>query len=399
MSYTFVFQIFLITTFVQCFIFFSFYYFVMKRKESSLIYKTIYYDQITMNNSYSIENRHLDLMMIDKFSNNFVRPIHIEPMNSTGSENLNYSMKIDMLHVLKQISTNKSVPYEPINNPQFSILISESDRCEKIRNQTGHYPDLLIFIKSAVQNLILRETIRLTWGNPHCWAGRRVVSLFILGAVSLDNGSLAQAVLNESLVYRDIIQQDFIDAYYNNTYKLIFGLKWAITYCSSVPIIVFADDDYFLYPKNVISYIEGLNQELREVLISGYVWHQSKPIRDNTSKYKKWIVQKFEYADDTYPPYVAAGNFFISMEMARKVYIASLYTKYLRFDDVYLGIILKKILHTPIHLKQVYSFNPVAENTDEIYSMISSHEYGNPIALLSLWTRLNCQLFCNKNLF
>ncbi|CAH8594063.1 unnamed protein product [Schistosoma turkestanicum] len=331
-------------------------------------------------------------------SNNTQR-IFISPSFSSGSDEFEYPMMVDMPKVVREVLSNLPLTIRPINDPRFPILIGEYQKCDNILLKTGEPPELLILIKSAPSNYLRRNTIRLTWGNDLCWGGRRVVHLFLLGNVPPDNTSLKSIIKNESNVYHDIIQQDFLDtSYHNNTYKAMFGINWAVKYCSKVPIIMFVDDDYFVYPKNVIAYIEGLSTELRKLLISGYVWFDDAPYRrDNSSNYE-WFIDYKEYAPFVYPPYVAAGNYFLSMDLAREMNVAMLYTKYFRIDDVYLGIILRKLLRLPIHLKQVYTNYPVNLNSSEIYEMISSLGFGESASQFFLWNRLNCSTFCVKSL-
>ncbi|XP_018645610.1 beta-1,3 galactosyltransferase [Schistosoma mansoni] len=326
-------------------------------------------------------------------SNNIHR-IFIIPAFSSGSDDLEYPMVVDMPKLVGQVLSNLTVTSSPINDPKFPILISEHQKCNNILLTTGEAPELIILIKSAPSNFLRRNAIRLTWGNDLCWGGRRVIHLFLLGNVPSNNERLKYILKNESYVYHDIIQQDFLDHYYNSTYKIMFGINWAVKYCSNVPIIMFVDDDYFIYPKNVVAYIEGLSTELRKLLISGYVWYNAGPVRKNIGSHDKWLVDDKEYAPRYYPPYVAGGNFFLSMNLARQLNIAMRYTKYLRFDDVYLGIILKKLLHVPMHLKKVYTFHPVNLNSSEIYEMISSHGFGKSVSQFFLWDRLKCSTFC-----
>ncbi|CAH8635736.1 unnamed protein product [Heterobilharzia americana] len=324
--------------------------------------------------------------------------IPVKSSFTTGSDDLKYPLEIDMLKLVKQILSNISAPYNPINDPQFSMLITESQKCEDIVLKTGEPLELLILIKSAPSNFLRRDAIRSTWGNNLCWGGRRVIHLFLFGNVPPNDTHSRDILKNESNVYGDIIQQDFLDHYYNNTYKIMFGIDWAVKYCSNVPIIMFVDDDYFVYPQNVVAYIEGLSEELRDVLISGYVWYNAVPIRKKSGIRSKWLIDWDEYPHKGYPPYVAAGNFFLSMNLARKLNVAIRYTKYLRFDDVYLGIILKKLLYVPIHLKEVYTFYPVNITSSQVHQMISSHNFGNPVSQFFLWKRLNCSQFCVQSL-
>ncbi|KAF6771652.1 hypothetical protein AHF37_09496 [Paragonimus kellicotti] len=316
--------------------------------------------------------------------------IPVTTWNSTGSEDLKYPLEIDMLEVVRLTLNNLTVKVKPINQPAFELLISNKEKCQIA-------PDLLILIKSAPKNFLLRDTVRVGWGAEHCWGGRRVVRLFLLGRVPSSDNATSVRLSHEAAFYGDIIQQDFIDHYHNNTYKIMFGIDWAVRFCPQAPLIMFVDDDFFVYPRNVIAYIEGLSLALRSQLIAGYVWWNAAPIRNKKAgPLKKWSIGWAEYPNTQYPPYMAAGNFFLSMSMARELNVAARFTQYLRFDDVFLGIVMKKLLRTPIHLSRIYAFVPVNTNdSQQVNTMLSSHQYDNPSAQFSLWKLLGCQTFCH----
>ncbi|GAA54557.1 beta-1 3-galactosyltransferase brn [Clonorchis sinensis] len=318
----------------------------------------------------------------------------VNPIESTGSEELKFPLNIDMPEVVRRGFHNLPVSHKPINDPQFKVLISNKNKCMDVETEYGGPVELLILIKSAPDHFIQRDTIRLTWGKEYCWGGRRVVRLFLLGTVSTTNRTLSDRLTNEAEFYSDIIQQDFHDHYYNNTYKIMFGIDWAVQFCSNASLLMFVDDDFFVYPRNVVAYMEGLSEGLLQRLIAGYVWRNARPFRG--SKFKsKWWISRTEYPNEEYPVYVAAGNFFLSMQMAREFHIASRYTRYLRFDDVFLGILLRKLLRVPIHLSQIYAYVPVnVSSKAQLKTMLSSHQYSRPSDVFAQWDRLKCDTFC-----
>jgi len=62
--------------------------------------------------------------------------------------------------------------------------------------------------------------------------GTRTKVVFMLGATLSEE---QQMLVNyESERYEDIIQADFIDSYYNNTYKIIYNFKWVWSWAGHV---------------------------------------------------------------------------------------------------------------------------------------------------------------------
>lgn len=81
-------------------------------------------------------------------------------------------------------------------------------------------PLLLVYVHSAIEHRHRRESIRATWASRATF-GKHVRVLFMLG--SSDNATLMRQARFEFDTYRDIVQQTFIDAYRNLTYKGSIG--------------------------------------------------------------------------------------------------------------------------------------------------------------------------------
>ena len=50
----------------------------------------------------------------------------------------------------------------------------------------------------------------------------------------------------ESQEYGDLVQGDFLDNYYNLSYKAIMGNLWVAEFCSQAEFLVKTDDDMFV---------------------------------------------------------------------------------------------------------------------------------------------------------
>jgi hypothetical protein len=59
----------------------------------------------------------------------------------------------------------------------------------------------------------------------------RVKHIFLVGQSF--NTTLNELIIQESKLYKDIIQGDFVDTYFNLTMKILMGLKWTHLYCYS----------------------------------------------------------------------------------------------------------------------------------------------------------------------
>jgi hypothetical protein len=75
---------------------------------------------------------------------------------------------------------------------------------------------LIVYVHSTIENRHRRESIRSTWASRSIF-GKHIRVLFMLG--SSHNPELMKQAQFEFDTYRDVVQQTFIDAYRNLTYK------------------------------------------------------------------------------------------------------------------------------------------------------------------------------------
>jgi len=205
--------------------------------------------------------------------------------------------------------------------------------------------NMLILVKSATGNRHLREGIRNTWGRKKY---NTVKIVYLLGYKE----AMKLSIDNESRKHHDIIQENFIDIYQNNTEKTIMGFNWGVKNCATAQFLFFVDDDHMVNLPNLLNYINELtkfNHSLARAQVSklfaGGLLPRSRP---STNPSSKWYVPRSEYPDHYWPPYLAGGAYIVSREVALRFQLAFPYVKYVRIDDAYLGIVAKKIGITPI---------------------------------------------------
>ena len=84
-------------------------------------------------------------------------------------------------------------------------------------------PYLLLIVCSGVNNTAARDAIRGSWARDQETL-KNVRVVFLLG--QLENDTLQESILEESLLHGDIIQEGFRDSYANLTVKSLILLKW-----------------------------------------------------------------------------------------------------------------------------------------------------------------------------
>lgn len=142
------------------------------------------------------------------------------------------------------VSRNK----EHVSIPPINTLYSNVTFLEKSESGCGVGEKefrLIVLIKSAPENFERRKVVRLTWGNTKRFSDVHMKTVFILGQVDPEKQMvmtskfdgklrpLEYTITAEMGRYEDIVRADFMDSYYNNTYKAMMGIRWLAETCSN----------------------------------------------------------------------------------------------------------------------------------------------------------------------
>ena len=170
-------------------------------------------------------------------------------------------------------------PYRPtdhiVNPHNFSYILNPAfDICDK--NNSSVY--ILVYVHSGPSNYQRRVVIRETWASRALFPDLRLV--FMIGK-TLDK-NIMKAIEYEYQMYRDIVQEDFIDAYKNLTYKGVMALKWISTYCSQTKYVLKVDDDIVTNTFTLINHLKFLDKHNpnRHSTILCLLWQSMGVMRD-----------------------------------------------------------------------------------------------------------------------
>lgn len=244
----------------------------------------------------------------------------------------------------------KSLNNAKIINPHsYKYVINQTKFC------AGKNLLLIAFVAISPQNFEHRKLIRETWSNKTLFP--QIETIFTLGLSS--NQTVNQKIKEENEIYKDILQEDFMDTYDNLTLKTIMGLKWVSEYCSNAKFTLKIDDDVVVNTPVLIDYLQKLvkegnysNQYMGSLMINARV------IYDTTYK---WYVKENEFNSSHYPQYHQGPAYMMSTDMAKVFYNMSLYTSLFRFEDVYVGILAENYKNLRyVNIGHLYIFeNPV----------------------------------------
>eukprot|EP00058_Branchiostoma_floridae_P022134 XP_002607624.1 hypothetical protein BRAFLDRAFT_123960 [Branchiostoma floridae] len=231
---------------------------------------------------------------------------------------------------------------EPKINPHnFNFIINNPDKCGN-----GDVL-LLILVTTTPQGQVQRETIRKTWGNESNIPGVIFKTVFAIGHT--DDAATQAALVEENDKFKDIIQEDFVDSYHNLTLKTVMCWKWAFQYCPQARFIMKADDDTFVNIFSIARHLIGLHKAHVRRHVTGWVYVDTKPIRDPMSQWNKWYVKYEDYPRDSYPKYPCGFAYVISNDITKVLYETSETIKYLFLEDAFLGLCMEKLGIEPVH--------------------------------------------------
>ncbi|XP_056630236.1 beta-1,3-galactosyltransferase brn [Diorhabda sublineata] len=304
----------------------------------------------------------------------------------------------DIQPFIEQMKNNVTPEILPINQYSFKYYKTCTHKCTNIKKLR-----LVYLVKSAPENFDRRIAIRSSWGFERRFSDVEIRTVFLIGEKK--SKVLQQSVDEEYKRYLDVVQANFTDSYYNNTYKTMMGIQWAVRYCPNSNFYMYVDDDYYVSTKNVLRFLRhptnypqyikdpfaAANKLLRRRrfksfedstrLYAGYRFH-SAPLRHFSSK---WFVSLSEYPYHMWPPYITAGAYILSSSALIDMFYASFYTKHFRFDDVYLGLLAFKTKIDPLHCEEFYFYKKTYYRFDYNFT-IATHGYSDPKELLRTWT-------------
>ena len=165
-------------------------------------------------------------------------------------------------------------------NHDFKYLINNPDICKLTSGQTEI--ELLIIILTVHSNTLARNALRETWLTFSRNNSANVRYAFLLG--ENQNTELQEILSKENEQFGDIVQENFVDAYSNLTYKTIMGYKWAASYCSVAKAVLKTDDDMYINVPNVLNIVRK-DYILLQTNVFGACSQVAYPIRDASSKW------------------------------------------------------------------------------------------------------------------
>lgn len=281
--------------------------------------------------------------------------------------------------------TNASMTPKSSKDPQkrvhtYGYVINEPDKCKDSN------PFLILLITVEGWRKEARQAIRQTWGKEDFLPGVRILRLFFLGKDQGWNDDGQRSLVEESQMFHDIIQHDYLDIYYNLTTKVINGLNWISTYCPNASYVMKTDSDMFVNTEHLVYRILKPDGPPRLNYFTGYLMTNGSPIRNLDSK---WYVPPEEYPEESYPLFCSGTGYVFSGDLARKIVQVSPNIRWIRLEDAFVGLCLDKLGVLPVAPPKDSDFSPLRViYSDCVYNQIVTSHFFSPGDLRYFWNRL-----------
>ncbi|XP_075132177.1 beta-1,3-galactosyltransferase 1-like [Leptodactylus fuscus] len=300
-----------------------------------------------------------------------------------------YERKIELINkrvqesikLLYRKKTGNNMTYPSVRHPlappypyPYKFLINQPHKCKNRK------PFLVIMVLVESHDVASRHTIRDTWGNESIY-DVDVVRIFLVGLPRVAADQIQLLLEEENEAFGDIVQQDFMDTYYNLTLKTLMGMEWVTKFCSSASYVMKADVDIFFNVDYLVH--ELLHPDLmRNNYFTGNLIIYGSPIRNMGSK---WYVPKEIYPNNTYPPYCSGPGYVFSADLAKKIYDVAQEIRVIPMEDVFMGICLYE-LHIPPTYTPGGKFNGYRWEYDlcQFKNIVTVHHYAGK-ELRSVW--------------
>ena len=206
---------------------------------------------------------------------------------------------------------------------------------------------LLVLIHTSTVHFQRRKTIRQTWANINMLRTYNMRVVFLLGKHQ-NSTDVQTKIQQESDMYGDIVQGNFVDSYHNLTHKAVLGLRWVTENCRHAKFILKVDDDVFVKIFLLINdLLRTYAKTSRTIACNMRGKGKWKIHRDG-----KWAVDRREFVNMAKWPFNHCPGYIVLLtaDIVPELYKAATKTAFLWLDDVYItGLLAEKagnIMHT-----------------------------------------------------
>ncbi|XP_072259115.1 beta-1,3-galactosyltransferase 5-like isoform X2 [Pyxicephalus adspersus] len=208
-------------------------------------------------------------------------------------------------------------------------------RCRAVIGLLGYCqtrePLILLAVKSHPIGRHRRDSLRRTWARETILGGYHFKRVFLVANSGLKRQM--EKLIEEASIFEDIILWDFMESHHNLSLKERCFLEWLHYRCPEASYIFKGDDDEFVNPYALVSYISSSPREHR-LQIHGQLQIHAPPER-----WGKYAIPFSVYPHAYYPPFVSGGGFLLPSELVPSLSWAASIIPIFPLDDVFFGFL------------------------------------------------------------
>lgn len=249
-------------------------------------------------------------------------------------QSVSYQEKI---HMPGAMQNRNDIIQELLLENSNHFMLSNNNICRTENNFS-----MIILIHSAPTHFAYRSAIRSTWGNYSLQNQhdqfRRV---FLFGRVT--DPQLQDKLVNENMMYQDIIQGNFIDSYRNLSLNTLYGLMWVNKYCKIAKVVMKVDDDvvvdiYNVFQRVVLKYTSATKH------VFCYLKFNERIIRDININSRLFVEKQELFALEYFPPYCEGKVVIFTSDLVYPILQQAVYPPFFWIEDVFVyGFVMMKL--------------------------------------------------------
>lgn len=280
----------------------------------------------------------------------------------------------NVIDVVHEIGTTGQTTEKPLNNVTQHYVIKKDPSIKFCSKGVCDSFDMVFIVKSFVGNFDQRIAIRNTWGAQ---IHLGIKTMFVLGYVD----RLQPLVDFENEEYGDILQFSFADTYDNLVYKTTISIDWLVKRNINTKYVHFLDDDRFVNTRRLNQFaVDSIG--VTENKIVGHRLRFKQPHRTKSSKY---FTNLEEYPFDFWPSYIHGGTTLTNMKVVKKLAYAIPFTKIIRMEDCFIGILAKLLKINVLHNSEFMQFYT---SGFDMKDKLSSQGYKSYHLIIDGWKQL-----------
>lgn len=219
-----------------------------------------------------------DLSSDTKFRDSSLNKSELENLYKTAFRTEPGVMRKTIHYGVKNIFGNKTY----VNNPHVYKFLLKPDvkECRVVDKKKIR---LVAIVMISAEYFKKRMVIRASWGNAS-QLNDPLFDLKVFFAVGWwkKDAKINEKIKREAEIYNDIIQEDYVEDYFNITIKVIGSFKFIAEYCSNSDFVLRINDDMVPNMKHLINFLNQIktdNGGLAQNMIIGNIMPQSRPYR------------------------------------------------------------------------------------------------------------------------